>query len=178
MVAFSVFPSFRVCVCVCVCVYVCCTRACVHMSVHVCVCVCVCVCVHVRVCTCLCVYVCVRACIRVRAGVYTCGGLYFIFIQIMSTLVSDLQLLFRITKCTKVAAPEITGKGTATPAGGGRATAKLPSVQVVEHPRLGVDQWRPWDQVYPRAKGNPIAPYNPSGKYAVRLFWLVSEKPL
>lgn len=80
-------------------------------------------------------------------------------------------MLFRMAQCVRSPSIEPPGKGTATPAV--RAAAKQLPV-LIDHPRLGVDQWRPWDHIYPRVKGSTIAPYNSSGKYGVRLFWLVS----
>ena len=35
--------------------------------------------------------------------------------------------------------------------------------------------WRPWYQIWPKegAKGNNVPCYNPQGKYAVKIFWMV-----
>ena len=36
--------------------------------------------------------------------------------------------------------------------------------------------WRPWYQLWPKegGKGSFVPSYNPQGKYAVKLFWMVS----
>ena len=34
--------------------------------------------------------------------------------------------------------------------------------------------WRPWEHIQPHPKGTPAPQVNPSGKYCVRLYWMVS----
>ena len=34
--------------------------------------------------------------------------------------------------------------------------------------------WRPWEHIHPHPKGTPAPQVNPSGKYCVRLYWMVS----
>ena len=34
--------------------------------------------------------------------------------------------------------------------------------------------WSPWDHIHPRSKGSTLPAYNPAGKYAVKLYWMVS----
>lgn len=36
--------------------------------------------------------------------------------------------------------------------------------------------WRPWEHIQPHPKGTPAPQFNPSGKYCVRLYWMVSSK--
>ena len=33
--------------------------------------------------------------------------------------------------------------------------------------------WRPWEHIYPQHKGQATPSYNHSGKYCVRLYWMV-----
>ena len=35
--------------------------------------------------------------------------------------------------------------------------------------------WRPWEHIQPHPKGTPAPQFNPSGKYCVRLYWMVSS---
>jgi hypothetical protein len=38
--------------------------------------------------------------------------------------------------------------------------------------------WRPWEHIQPHPKGTPAPQFNPSGKYCVRLYWMVSSRLL
>ena len=38
--------------------------------------------------------------------------------------------------------------------------------------------WRPWEHIQPHPKGTPAPQVNPSGKYCVRLYWMVSMKDI
>ena len=50
----------------------------------------------------------------------------------------------------------------------------------VDHADTGVGGdsallWAPWDHIHPQSKGSPTPLFNVTGKYCVRLYWMVSE---
>ena len=82
------------------------------------------------------------------------------------------------SSCTKIKASVSKDKETKVEKGGGGGAGKQGLAAAVGG---GVEEsveevgWRPWHQLWPKEnKGSMLPVYNPQGKYAVKLYWMVS----